>query len=428
LLPALACAPPDGGVELGEVELASAATTRGAAPMFLVTPLGEQLLSWVAEDPTGRANLFLQVTDPQGRAGPVSSLRDPLGDVEPHGEAPPRLAASAEGAIYVLYTVGKEVPGERFPRSALRFARSEDRGRTWSEPLNVNEGERFGSHNFHALLAGPGGRVWAAWLSSTEGQSGVWLRRSTDGGRTWAPAANIDPSEACPCCRTGLALGPDGSLYVSWRGVLAGGVRDVVVMRSPDGGESWERPVRPRADGWVIAACPHAGPALAIDRQGRVHVAWWTGKEGEAGVYYARSEDGGRVFASQPIATGLRSAPAHVQLALGAGGQVLVVWDDGLGRVPRILMRRSDDGGRGFGRRVVLSSGGRAATFPVAAVVRDSLFGAWSEVGEEAHHAALAARPDMGDPRSVMPLPRVGQSEIFLRRGPLAVRRDGQES
>ncbi len=78
-------------------------------------------------------------------------MRDPLGPIEAHGEAPPQLAADPAGGISVLYTVGKEVPGERFPKSALRFIRSADSGRTWSEPRTVNDGTEFGSHNFHAL-------------------------------------------------------------------------------------------------------------------------------------------------------------------------------------------------------------------------------------------------------------------------------------
>jgi hypothetical protein len=46
-------------------------------------------------------------------------------------------------------------------------------------------------------------------------------------------------------------------------------------------------------------------------------VAWWSGKEGAAGAFYARSGDGARTF-DAPVALGVgaRSRPAHVQLAL----------------------------------------------------------------------------------------------------------------
>lgn len=404
---------------LSPIELASAATDRGATPMLAVTADGDRVLSWVADDPaSGREALFVQVT-PAGTAAPEPFVvvRDSLGGIEPHGEAPPRVVAAPDGAIYALYTVGREVPGQRFPRSALRFTRSLDGGRTWSEPVSVNEGERFGSHNFHALLGAAGGRVYAAWLSAGREGSSVWLRSSADGGRTWDSARSIDLGEACPCCRTGLALGPEGNLYVSWRKVFPGDVRDVVVMRSVDGGRTWDAPVRPREDGWVFAGCPHAGPSLEVDADGAVHIGWWTGKEGEAGVYYARSIDGGQSFTAVPLATGARAAPAHVQLATGPFG-VIVAWDDGLTGTPRILMRGARSG-TAFGPEWVVSGEG-AASFPVLAVDGDSVTIAWSEKGREAHRADEAARPDMSQPGASMPLPRVGQSEIFVRRAKVA--------
>jgi hypothetical protein len=311
--------------------------------------------------------------------------------------------------------VGKEVPGRRFPASALRFARSDDDGETWSAPVSVNEGEAFGSHNFHSLLAGPGSVVYASWLSSVKGESGVWLRRSEDGGRTWGPSVGVHLEPTCPCCRTALAAGPDGTLYAAWRKIFPGDVRDIVVARSTDGGKTWSTPVRPREDGWVFPGCPHAGPSLKVGADGAVHIAWWTGKSGEAGVYYARSDDGGATFTSTGIATGARSNPAHVQLALLADRRVAVAWDDGQSEVPGILVRVGQ--GTEFGSSTRISASGVAATFPVLAASGDSLFVAWSQMGEAAHRAAMAARADMSDPKAVMPLPRVGQAEIMGRQG-----------
>jgi hypothetical protein len=193
-------------------------------------------------------------------------------------------------------------------------------------------------------------------------------------------------------------------------------VRDVVVTRSSDGGKSWAPPVRVRADDWVYPGCPHAGPSLEVDAKGAAHVAWWTGKEGEAGVYYARSTDGAKSFAAQPIATGERARPAHVQLAV-SGDNVYLAWDDGLGTMPRVLLRRSSDGGGSFGQESLLSDPDAAASFPVLAVHHDSVAVAWSQTTAAEHRARLAAKVDMSDPKVVHPLPRVGQSEILMRVG-----------
>jgi hypothetical protein len=393
-------------------------TENGATPMFLSMPDGSRVVAWVSAAGGGSdGSLHVSVT-PAGATGalPTVTVRDPAGPIEAHGEAPPQLAADRDGGISILYAVGKEVPGERFPKSALRFIRSTDQGGSWSDPRTVNDGTEFGSHNFHALTAAPDGSLLATWLDARQGKSGVWMSRSTDGGRTWEANRPIYSDPTCPCCRTAVAVAGDGSIYVAWRAILPGDVRDVVVTRSTDGGKSWAAPVRVRADDWVYPGCPHAGPSLEVDAKGAVHVAWWTGKEGEAGVYYARSTDDARSFAAQPIATGARARPAHVQLAVSADN-VYLAWDDGLGTIPRVLLRRSIDEGVSFGKASLLSDPEVAASFPVLAVHHDSVAVAWSQTTAAEHQAKLAAMVDMKDPKAVMPLPRVGQSEILMRVG-----------
>lgn len=396
-------------------------TENGATPMFLSTVSGTRVVAWVSA-PDGGADGSLNVSvTPAGAATPLptSTVRDPLGAIEAHGEAPPQLAADSAGAISVLYAVGKEVPGKRFPVSAMRFIRSADHGKSWSRPVTVNDGHEFGSHNFHALTVAPDGSLLATWLDAREGHSGVWMSRSQDAGKTWEPNRPIYSDPTCPCCRTAVAVAGDGTIYVAWRAILPGDVRDVVVSKSSDGGLTWSKPVRPRADDWVYPGCPHAGPSLEVDHNGAVHIAWWTGKDGEAGVYYARSDDGAGTFHAQPIATSDRAQPAHVQLALAQEGMVYLAWDDGLSQMPRVLLRRSPDGGQSFGPQAVLSEPGVAASFPVVAVYRDSVAVAWSQTTAAEHRARLASRIDMSDPQAVQLLPRVGQSEILLRAGRL---------
>jgi hypothetical protein len=396
-------------------------TENGATPMFLSTASGTRVVAWVSA-PHGGAdgNLNVSVTPPGSAIPlPTSTVRDPLGAIEAHGEAPPQLAADSAGAISVLYAVGREVPGKRFPVSAMRFIRSTDHGKTWSRPVTVNDGHEFGSHNFHALTVAPDGSLLATWLDAREGHSGVWMSRSKDGGKIWEANRPIYSEPTCPCCRTSVAVAADGTIYVAWRAILPGDVRDVVVSKSSDGGQTWGRPVRPRADDWVYPGCPHAGPSLEVDRNGRVHIAWWTGKDGEAGVYYARSDDGAETFRAEPIATSERAQPAHVQLALAPAGMVYIAWDDGLSQMPRVLLRRSADGGQSFGPEAVLSEPGVAASFPVVAVYHDSVAVAWSQTTAAEHRARLASRIDMSDPKAVQLLPRVGQSEILLRAGRL---------
>jgi hypothetical protein len=226
--------------------------------------------------------------------------------------------------------------------------------------------------------------------------------------------------EACPCCRTGLATARDGTIYMAWRHVFPGSIRDVVVARSSDQGATWTTPVRVHADDWTFDACPHAGPAIALDSAGALHVTWWTGKEGNAGVFYAKSVDGARTF-GEPVALGVAqfSRPSHVQLALAPDNRVVVAWDDGTKQTPQVVVRVSHDGGATFDAATLLSVAGRSATFPVLAIAGDSLAVAWSEESAEAAKAEAAATPNMKDPKAAQGLHAVGNAQVLVRRGTL---------
>ena len=378
--------------------------------MFAVSREGREAAAWVSAPGGGTdGRLYVSID-----GAPPTELRDSLGGIEPHGESPPKIAYGPDGALNAIYVVPKLVPGRRFPAAALRFTRSDDGGRTWRPPVTVTDDSVFGSHNFHALHAAQDGSVFVSWLDGREGKSNTFVARSTDSGRTWSRNVKASTREACPCCRTGIATAGDGTMYLAWRTVLPGNIRDIVVARSTDRGLTWSDEVRVHADDWVFAGCPHAGPSMQVDTTGVVHVAWWTGKDGSAGVYYARSTDGARTF-SEPVPLGVAqfSKAAHVQMALDGPSTVAVAWDDGTVEVPRILLRVSRDGGKTFGAASTLSSEGTRATFPVVAARPDELVVAWSQEGasarepehDSASHAAMGAT-----------LLAVGDARVLARR------------
>jgi hypothetical protein len=404
----------DEKIELSDARSVSAPTSVGAAPMFAVSESGGQAMAWISAPEGGTdGRLYVSIA-----GGPPSELRDSLGPIEPHGESPPKIAYASDGSLDALYVVGKVAPGKRFPLGALRFARSPDGGKSWDQPVTITDDSAFGSHNFHALHIARDGTIYAAWLDGRSGKSHAYATRSEDGGKSWAPNLPISTGEACPCCRTALATAPGGVVYAAWRAVLPGNVREIVVARSNDRGTTWGEPVRVQNDGWQVDACPHAGPALAVDSQQRLHVTWWSGKEGAAGVFYARSDDGGKSFTHvAPLGTAQFSQPAHVQLSVGDSGVVAVAWDDGTLQTPRIALRVSRDGGSGFAPTRYISAEGRAASFPVLALNGKELTVAWTEQSADYARTVAAERPDMSDPHSSMGLPEVGESEVLVRSG-----------
>jgi hypothetical protein len=374
-----ACATSEGATVSAPVTVADSAegnptvAQAGAAPGAYV--------AWVAET-NGASNVYLARTGPDGTpiGEPVRVNATP-GDASTHDQAPPQVAVGPRGAVYVVWQKSTPVAGRTYDASNLRFAASTDGGRTFGPTLTVNDdaGGPPSSHTFHDVVVGPDGTVYVAWLDSRvrdraraaaaaaagrvqpaasevddarSSHAGVMHHGGAAGGMagmsesdagipgseirlaTWRPGArSFTPSvvvdrDVCPCCRAALAVGPDGTLFISWRKVYPGNIRDVVVARSTDGGRSVSAPVEVHHDGWVFAGCPHAGPSVAVDGKGRLYAAWYTGKPGAEGLYFAESSDGGRHFGSPTaLETGGWVPPAQVKLA-ASGDHVWITWDD----------------------------------------------------------------------------------------------------
>lgn len=326
----------------------------GTRPTVAVAETGEVYVAWVEAGPEG-GNVLLARAGADLEFGSPVQVNDVAGDAAPHEQAPAQVAVGRSGEVYVVWQNNTPAEGRRFPYSDLRFARSEDGGRTFSPAVTVNDdaGGLPSSHTFHSMAVAEDGTVLIAWIDgraraaaeqaggggesgeahhagggSDEPGSQIRLARSEDGGRTFEPSVLL-ADVACPCCRTALAVGPGGVVNVAWRDVADGDIRDVVVARSEDGGRTFGAPVVVHADGWRIGGCPHAGPSLAYDGGGRLHVGWYTGAESAAGLYHAVSEDGGRTF-GEPLAllAGGWVPVSLVSLAADAEGVVWAAWGD----------------------------------------------------------------------------------------------------
>ncbi len=112
-----------------------------------------------------------------------------------------------------------------------------------------------------------------------------------------------------------------------------------------------------------VAGRSNAYPSIAAIDQ-FVAITWGaTAKGGATGVYSAISRDGGRTFAA-PIAVSRADSPAslsgeqppRVSLVPRRGHEpaVVVVWTSKTPEGTRLLSARSDDGGRSFGRQVLV--------------------------------------------------------------------------
>jgi (2Fe-2S) ferredoxin len=359
--------------------------TDAAEPAIAAAQDGTAYVAWVEHRAKKEADVFVLHVDREGQAmGAPVRVNAQAGEATAWRGDPPTLAVAPDGTVYTGWTA--RVAGERHANN-LYLSASRDGGRSFEPPVKVNDDQKPGGHGMHSLAVSKDGRIHLAWLDERnigppvvqqaggnqkpmehmEQNSEVFTAFSTDGGRKFSANRRV-ASEACPCCKTSLAVAPDGHVYIGWRQVLPGEYRHIAVSSSTDRGETYSQPVIVSDDQWVFAACPVSGPTLNVTTEGTLRVMWYTaGERGTPGLYWADSKDGGKSFsASRLFAGGQAYGPAH--LAANGRGEMVVIWGNNDGGTPRVLASTLVAGGKDS---PPLFPG---AELPSAAMAGDQLF------------------------------------------------------
>jgi hypothetical protein len=282
----------------------------------------------------------------------------------------PGLATGTNNHVFVSWSTTNRTPGALFA-SDLHVVRSQDGGQTFEAPVQVNDDGLPISHTFEDLATGHGSDLYVTWLDGRgKDQSGsaVLFGCSNNQGQTMGKNLTVD-GMACPCCRPMVAVAPNGHLWVAWRKTFAGNVRDIVLAKSEDRGQTFSPPSLVHKDNWVFSACPHRGPSIGFDRFGRIYVGWYTeGTNEQPRLLVATSDDQGRTFSS-PVSlhTSTTSLPDQMRMAVHPDGAVVAVWEEITGVRKRAVMRMSMDRGQHFGPLQILSTGAKAE-YPTVAI------------------------------------------------------------
>lgn len=352
------------------------------APSAVFANNGRLWLAWAFGE-----HVYVNYSDDKGKTYSAPVVVNSVPEkIYANGENRPKIVIADNGHIYISWT---QQLAERFS-GHIRFSRSVDGGKHFSDPIIVNDHRVITSHRFEALAVNQRGDIYLAWLDKRDqlaakkaGQpyqgAALYYAVSTDAGLSFEHNEKIIDS-TCECCRVAMAIDNDQLPVVLWRHVFGDNVRDHALVKFNDRQQAGEV-VRVSHDQWQIEACPHHGPDISIAEDGRYHLVWFNNAAERHGLFYAHSSDQGKTF-STPLNFGNYKAQAAHPQAISSGQRVYLLWKEFDGKQASLISMQSSDSGETWGSPRVIAKTTGASDHPLLIAEGNKVYGVWHRRGE----------------------------------------------
>ena len=315
-------------------------------------------------------------------------------DDSPGGRAYPAIALDKKGNIYVVWQDDRE----GMWNWTVYCAKSTNGGETFGPNVRVGSSSLWFERYAPSIAVDDSGNIYVAWYDEGWGMWGedfdIYLAKSTDDGDSFSPRVRVDHGDTSSAARPALAIDENGIVYIAWEDNREVNYH-VYVNRSTDGGETFF-PIDVRVD---VFSRPSVNPSLEVDGRGIVYISWTYVSEDGNRIHINKSTDGWYNFDSSPVQVDDGSKDSYSsQLAMDTNNNLYMLWFAGW--IPdwtNVYLDKSTDGGASFGPNVRANDVDSTAYWPSLAVDgKGTIFSAWHDTRNEYVDIYFSMSPDGG--------------------------------
>lgn len=281
--------------------------------------------------------------------GPLASITAVTGTVYAGTGKQHRPHIAPHGPSGYLYTIWED---ERDDDGDIYISRyNPDTDAAWSTPIKINNDVTTVEQSKPKVVVDTDGDVYAVWEDRREEsdeddpQSDVYFSNWISGtawiGANWSANTRLSEATMIWAGEPDIVVGPTGTLYAAWvekvdtcEGIGCSWDYQIVVGRSDDSGATWNRTVVHRLVGASADNDDYRDPALGVDRQGRLYLAWTHlsgSSHSDSNVHFSLSPDDGVNWTEPRILNTPRlvvDSDAPAALTADFDGRVVIAWED----------------------------------------------------------------------------------------------------
>lgn len=216
----------------------------------------------------------------------------------------------------------------------IYYKRSTNGGITWEPDIRLTNDNDW---SYNPSIATSGSDVHVVWNDYRDGSLEIYYKRSEDGGISWGADTRLTYAGTVSQLPSIAASGLN--VHLVWDEYHSSSNYEIHYKRSMDGGISWDNDLR-LTDAFGYSICPNLSLSGSV-----VHLVWEDDREGDYGIYYKRSEDGGINWGADTLLSNNGFMKSEHPSVSVSGSVVHVVWFDNRDGNYEIYYKRNPLGG-----------------------------------------------------------------------------------